>query len=1016
MYRKQCIPLMAVLVLALSLPSAVQAADPDLVGWWKLDDGSGGTAADASGNGRDGALVGDPEWVPGQLGSALQFDGDGDAVELGNEDVFNFSGSFSISVWANIEAWNDGGWQNVMVGKHGEGGQSWQLRKHGGNDNLTFTIRGTSGADDPQGTIVPTHGEWHHVVAIYDVDAETRTVYIDNVLDVQIDDSGEPTSDDASVFIGARSNGGSAGDGPTGFFLGMIDDVYIFSRALTEEEIPQIRKGLSPELASEPMPENAAPDVPRDVTLTWTAGEFANTHNVYLATSLEAIEGAAAPTAEGLTDVSFDAGRLEFGQTYFWRVDEVNSAPDRTVFEGKVWDFTVEPYSIQIPGSEIVVTASTSSNEFSEPVKLVDGSGLAEDGSHDIIPETMWFTDSPDMDPWIQFEFDGVKQLNTMTVWNSNGAAESAIGWGVKDVAIEYSADGENWTVLDSVTQFSRASGLVTYATPDEFALNGIPAKYVRMGIESNWGGILMSYSLSEVQFTMVPAQARTPEPASGATDILPGAVITWRTGREADTHTVYVGTDVNAVIDGSAPSVSTTTNSLDLGTLGLDMGQTYYWRVDEVNETETTPAWAGSVWNLSIINTVVVDDFEGYNNFSPDRPFQAWLDGFGYSADEFFAVGYPGNETGAGIGHDIWTLTSPHYDGDIMETGSAANGSGQSMPFYFTNSGGAASQTDRTFAPAQDWTLGGAKTLSIAVRGALNLAATDKLYAKINDTKVMYDGDLTVPIWKQWHIELASLDIDLSHVTTFSFGVEGSGSGMVLLDDILLHQTAPPISEPPAGSDMSLVAHWELDETEGLDVADSSGYGNNGTLIGMDGTEWTTGTRGGALAVTGASSTNQKYVRFEGVSSLQLSDSATISAWVKMNAGNDDAYMGIVGKLTSGNYQGFALVRHDSNVFRLWCDNGAGVLAGFDASSDGTYTDTEWHHVAGVIDDGTSILYVDGVRQAREGDVDLTDSGTYAHIGKQYSDESSHRYWNGLIDDVRIYYRALSEQEISGL
>ena len=134
------------------------------------------------------------------------------------------------------------------------------------------------------------------------------------------------------------------------------------------------------------------------------------------------------------------------------------------------------------------------------------------------------------------------------------------------------------------------------------------------------------------------------------------------------------------------------------------------------------------------------------------------------------------------------------------------------------------------------------------------------------------------------------------------------------------------------------------------------------------------------------------------------------------MNAGNDGAYMGIGGKLISGNYQGFSLVRHGSNVFRLWCDDGAGVLAGHDASSDVTYTDTEWHHVVGVIDDGTSSLYVDGAKQVQEGAVDLTDSGIIAYIGKQYGDDSSHRYWNGLIDDVRIYDRALSEQEILDL
>ena len=121
-------------------------------------------------------------------------------------------------------------------------------------------------------------------------------------------------------------------------------------------------------------------------------------------------------------------------------------------------------------------------------------------------------------------------------------------------------------------------------------------------------------------------------------------------------------------------------------------------------------------------------------------------------------------------------------------------------MPFYYSNTGGAASQTDRTFAPAQNWTLGGASILSIAVHGDLSLSNADHLYVKINNSKVTYEGDLSTPIWKQWHVDLTSLGIDLSSVTTMSFGVEGSGSGMILLDDILLHRIAPPVSEPPAG------------------------------------------------------------------------------------------------------------------------------------------------------------------------------------------------------------------------
>ncbi|NQV31712.1 MAG: LamG domain-containing protein, partial [Phycisphaeraceae bacterium] len=314
-------------------------------------------------------------------------------------------------------------------------------------------------------------------------------------------------------------------------------------------------------------------------------------------------------------------------------------------------------------------------------------------------------------------------------------------------------------------------------------------------------------------------------------------------------------------------------------------------------------------------------------------------------------------------------------------------------------------------FATPQDWTLGGITTLSIAVRGNLSLTAANQLYVKINDTKMMYDGDLSVPIWQQWPIDLTALGINLSSVTTMSFGVEGNGSGVILLDEIQLHRTAPPVLGPPAGGDKSLVAHWKFDETEGLAAADSSGYGNDGTLVGMEGTEWTTGTSGGALEFSGAG----QYVEFGNDTSLEISSSVTISAWVRMNAGNDGAYMGIGGKLARGPYAGFSLVRFSSGVFRLWADGGANELAGFEADSDLSYTDTEWHHVAGVVDAGTSMLYVDGVKQTMTSEVNLTVTNVPAHIGRQYNDLDD-RYWTGLIDDVRIYYRALSEQEISGL
>ncbi|MCP4453305.1 MAG: discoidin domain-containing protein, partial [Planctomycetes bacterium] len=362
--------------------------------------------------------------------------------------------------------------------------------------------------------------------------------------------------------------------------------------------------------AGSPSPESESTDVLRDVTLTWAPSEYPVTHSLYWGSSFDDVNNATVPNEAGLDANSFDAGRLDFGQTYFWRIDEVNTSPDKTAVKGDIWSFTVEPYSILVPGEDIIVTASSVSNEFSVPENTINGSGLDADGAHSIVSEAMWFTGTVDLDPWIQYEFDGVKKLDTMTVWNSNSAAEMAIGWGVKDLEIQYSEDGENWTVLEGATQFSRAPGSPAYNTPDEIAFDGVPVKYVRLNIASNWGGILMSYSLSEVQFNVIPAQARTPDPTDGATDVVPNAIFSWRPGREAAQSTIYVSADQNEVADGVAPSVTSDTSSVDVSSYDLQMDTVYYWRVDEVNEAEAVSTWAGPVWSFTTAAALIVDDF----------------------------------------------------------------------------------------------------------------------------------------------------------------------------------------------------------------------------------------------------------------------------------------------------------------------------------------------------------------------------------------------------------------------
>ncbi|MHC4325403.1 MAG: LamG domain-containing protein, partial [Planctomycetota bacterium] len=560
---------------------------------------------------------------------------------------------------------------------------------------------------------------------------------------------------------------------------------------------------------------------------------------------------------------------------------------------------------------------------------------------------------------------------------------------------------------LENVPEFAQAIGEEGYAANTTVAFNGAVAKYVKITANSNWGGggFFNQYGLSEVRFTAIPVSVKEPNPEIGATDVAVDAILGWRAGREVASHDVYVGTDADAL----TLAGTVTEPAFDTASIDLELGQTYHWRVDEVNDAEIPTTWQGDPWSFTTQEYIVVDDFESYNDIDPPDPeshtiFGTWSDGYLTPATNGALVGYE--------------PAQPPSDPSYMEQTIVYDGS-QSLPFSYNNTTAGNSEITVNVADLQvvrDWSKYGVKFLALWLKGDLGHAATDRLYVKINGTRAEYDGDLTTPLWKPFSVDLASLDMDLSNITTLSIGVDGGGSGMLLLDGIRLYQTAPIVAGPPPGGDPSLVGHWKLDETSGLTAAESSGYGNHGTLktwdrtlMDMAATGWTAGIKDGALFLE-----NGQYVDFGNDKSLQLTGQVTVSAWVKMQPANDGVYMGIGGKIVSSPYNGYELVRHSSNVFRMWMGNDGGDLSSVD--SDATYTDTDWHHVVGVISNNTGYLYVDGVKQTEETACGLVDTGDFAYIGRHYSNGNDDRYWTGTIDDFRIYYRALSAAEISGL
>jgi hypothetical protein len=739
---------------------------------------------------------------------------------------------------------------------------------------------------------------------------------------------------------------------------------------------------VPPNKAYNPVPGGGAMDVLPDVVLSWKPAEGAASHNVYFGASPDALESVA--TAQDAN--SLDVGRLVFGQTYYWRVDEVTS--DGAVNPGELWSFTVELYSYPI--ANVTATASSQNNKDMGPEKTLDGSGLDADGLHGVDAKTMWLSLKTGPQPtWIQYQFDKVYKVDQMLVWNSNQAMEPVLGIGAKDVKIEYSTDGTTWTAAGDF-EFAQAAGEPVAA--EALDLGGVMAKYVKLTIVANWGGILKQYGLSEVRFYYVPVAAREPQPVSGATGVNPQVTLSWRAGREAASHNVYLGADQQAVAAGTA---SVTTVSQPQYEVAVDLAQSYFWKVVEVNNAAATPSWEGEVWTFTTADSIVVDDFESYKDDMDNGKaiFQTWIDGYDTPTTNGSIVGYS---------------QAPFAERTLV------NGGLQSMPLAYDHTKGAVySEAKRTFESAQDWSKHGIKTLVVNFRGnAANAAAP--LYVKINDTKVVYGSGAAVtalPVWKQWNIDLAAAGANLKSVKSLTIGVgngTSGGSGTIFVDDIRLYSVAPEVATPADPGSGGIVANYTMDGN----LQDSSGrnnHGKAGTEISY--TDALPG-HGQALALNGTNG----YVELPIGSVINSLSNMTISMYANF-AG------------TGGGWQRVFDFGSGATSYMFFCPSGGGNVTSpmrFAITKNGGANESQlnassalplgWHHVAIVIDGAamTMRLQVDGSVVATGATAVLPkDLGNTTQNWLGRSQYEADAYYGGLVDDFRIYNRALSVGEV---
>ncbi|MHC4323852.1 MAG: LamG-like jellyroll fold domain-containing protein [Planctomycetota bacterium] len=313
----------------------ISITDPDLVGFWKFDEGHGSTSLDFSGYGNHAALGGSPEWVEGIVNSALHLGGSDYVVIDGVDDDITTT-NITLNAWIKTSQTSEG---NIFACNDSASAHPLTFGINDGNPFVHDT--GT----DKQFPKAINDNQWHMLTFVRNGSA--GYVYVDAVR------AGiyEP---DFTLETITRWSIGQEWDGttPSDFYAGMVDEVRIYNKALMSAEIAELLSG-DPLIAWNPGPRNNSIIDAEEAKqpLSFLPGKGAAQHDVYFGTDKGFIETVDRSDTSGVyrgrqTTTSYDpAENLAWGTgPYYWRVDEHN--PETKLSAGSIWSFTVADYLI----------------------------------------------------------------------------------------------------------------------------------------------------------------------------------------------------------------------------------------------------------------------------------------------------------------------------------------------------------------------------------------------------------------------------------------------------------------------------------------------------------------------------------------------------------------------------------------------------------------------------------------------------------------------------------------------
>jgi len=212
--------------------ATIGMVDNSIVLYLTFDSDEGKTVKDISPRHNDGIIKGNPKKVDGIFGSALELNGTTDSIEIPHNESLNMTNAITMEMWVNLVA---GGKTDNQAGIEKGGWEAGEYSLYAfyvPGDALAvqfFDLPADCG-DANSGNLGKNikDGKWHHIAGTWD--GKKISIYTDGKLDISFNCSGSLSKNTKSVYIGSRT-------GDQRFLQGLVDEVRLYNRALSEEEI-----------------------------------------------------------------------------------------------------------------------------------------------------------------------------------------------------------------------------------------------------------------------------------------------------------------------------------------------------------------------------------------------------------------------------------------------------------------------------------------------------------------------------------------------------------------------------------------------------------------------------------------------------------------------------------------------------------------------------------------------------------------------------------------------------------